>query len=1021
MGDIRKYYTTCFKDKSDNIIGKLNIGENVCIDFDCRDIFVNGEPQEISETAIKILECVLIHSPGVATYQELLKVYGMYGKDINAHSSDDRQVLRNLFSILRKIGHVNVQNKAGRGYFYKLDKKIAKFSVDGNSAYDMGELFKSRFGVYPEGERGDSSVSSAEGESSLVVTALAESGNSADFTAESSLGRGLEFSSRFFGSGALKLMTASKEEVLEAFVSLGDVYGLNSAFSDNEDEAKAWEGNFFGELYCSVVKACKSDVCGDVLKIKGPLGSYKNRVMQYLYLALEKNNPKILPFYIDIAYYEKKAESDRKITEADLIKMFREDIALVSSAIENAGDRVPLLMLDGVRDFSVGNESLYYAIKESLDGFFCKKVICLDSDFTVNKQHKFKIHPLVSGNFCLYLRIRSLNLYDRRKSIEFIRNCISIFKVNVPAYISAENIYENLVRLNFISLDAYWLVYLLNRVLKDIVNPGNNIGDIYETLALIVLGSVDKVESAAEIAYAFEFGQVDIGHGNPYYDIRWKLIRKHRSMLDFLISRYYILRLCDLSCSGDLSLNLKKLDFFNMVLQKRITRFIVSMLRGNDSAEHRIMVIARKHYHDLSLFGKSELTFWMARLNNHVRRTECVALLEKFFEEDSRNYKSISPEDEKEKRDAAFLLRGSSVSLIYENNKKAFKDYITSLVTDKVANSVNRGFHLEYYGDKEYVANQSLLDYEDEVDKGENTFNVLCGDLDRKLKKKSHNDPVMVLELMTLCNLIQARVEVKDRKKVFDFSPYAGKCMKYLDFVLRQNILSELTEVRKYFRWFRSMLAEAENENEGSFDIKYNRADVFNTFSKAKHRLRTGWVNRDIPDGENIVEHMYNCWLMGMIYLPETYPAEGYCKNTILSMLLIHDMGETVTGDIDRGRKNTNREEFERKESEAMDKLLFAGTYHEAVNLSPCMDIWNSFESRTGINYQVAKDIDEVQAVYQYCVYYKKHRGLMSPADARCWLANIDILNTELVRGIAEILILKNPEFTEILSEINGN
>ena len=402
-----------------------------------------------------------------------------------------------------------------------------------------------------------------------------------------------------------------------------------------------------------MVKACKSDVCGDVLKIKGPLGSYKNRVMQYLYLALEKNNPQILPFYIDIAYYEKKAESDRKITEADLIKMFREDIALVSSAIENAGDRVPLLMLDGVRDFSVGNESLYYAIKESLDGFFCKKVICLDSDFTVNKQHKFKIHPLVSGNFCLYLRIRSLNLYDRRKSIEFIRNCISIFKVNVPAYISAENIYENLVRLNFISLDAYWLVYLLNRVLKDIVNPGNNIGDIYETLALIVLGSVDKVESAAEIAYAFEFGQVDIGHGNPYYDIRWKLIRKHRSMLDFLISRYYILRLCDLSCSGDLSSNLKKLDFFNMVLQKRITRFIVSMLRGNDSAEHRIMVIARKHYHDLSLFGKSELTFWMARLNNHVRRTECVALLEKFFEEDSRNYKSISPEDEKKKRDAA--------------------------------------------------------------------------------------------------------------------------------------------------------------------------------------------------------------------------------------------------------------------------------------------------------------------------------------------------------------------------------
>lgn len=1006
MEDIKKYYTTCFQDINGNIYGKLQISENTYIDFGYRDIFRDGEPQDVSETAIRLIEYIFFRSPDVASYSKLLNVYGMYIDGISAHSSNDRQVLRNLFYSLRKSGLIDIKNKPGKGYFYKLDKKIVKFGVEGDKVSDMAVLFKERFGVYPDDNENHGKTAADEGGCRTCKNTIPSENCR-------------RLSSKFFGDGAGRLMKASGEEALSAFLALSSVYGFVSSLSGHEGAVVEDGGNLFEKLYLSVVKECESPECGDVLKIKGPLGSYKNRIMQYLYIVLEKNNPAILPVYVDIAYYEKLAESDKSITEEELVKAFREDISQVQLEFSRAKGKTPLLMLDGVRDFSVGNEGLYYAIKDSLDTFNCKKIICLDSDFTVNAQHKFGIHPLTSASYCMYLRIRSMNLYSREESVEFIRNCIRIFNVKVPSRITVESIYENLVRLNFISVDAYWLVYLLTNAMNYILNPKNNISHIYEALAAEVLGSVDKVASAAELAYGFEFGKVDIGRGNPYYDIRWKLIRKHRSMLDFLIARRYMLKLSEISVDSGSGDNVRKLDFFNMVLQKRITRFIVSMLNGNDSCEHRIMVIAGKHYDDLSKLGKSELTFWMARLKNKARKTECRSLLKEFNRVDRIRYEKADPENITEKQDAAFLLRGSSVSLIYEGDMGVFRQYINSLVTDKIANSVNRGFHLEYYGDKDYNAVDTRLDYEDTLSKGENTFKVLCKEIDLRIRKKSGNEAVTVLELMTLCNLIQARTEKHDTdERVMDVSPYIPKCIGYIDYILTRSILDDLVKVRKYFRWFKDVLTDMTKNPDGEVCIRYNPADVYNTFSKAKSRPRKGWVNRNIPRPENIVEHMHGCWLIGMLYLPEKYRVKEYCKQTVLSMLIIHDMGETITGDIDRGEKNTDPETYALAESRAMDRLLFAGTYPEAVGLTEYMDCWNQLEAKEGFNAWVAKDIDEVQAVYQYCVYYKNHRELLTKEDARGWLCNIDKLKTDPAKDIAMKLIVNNPEFGEFMGEI---
>ena len=43
-----------------------------------------------------------------------------------------------------------------------------------------------------------------------------------------------------------------------------------------------------------------------------------------------------------------------------------------------------------------------------------------------------------------------------------------------------------------------------------------------------------------------------------------------------------------------------------------------------------------------------------------------------------------------------------------------------------------------------------------------------------------------------------------------------------------------------------------------------------------------------------------------MLYLPDESSEPKYDKEKILKMLLIHDLGETVTGDLDRIIKEKN-------------------------------------------------------------------------------------------------------------------
>ena len=981
-----EYSKTSYIDSKGNLIGYLELSSNCYVDFDRKDIFLDGAAQHISVKNIILLEKLIVSSPRIVGYEDLFLAY--YGNSYYSVKAD-RQVLRNFKNALSK--YCNISNSYDEGYKIELDIKPKRASADEMDIDNNPRPFSI------SGKNSGNAVLAADGKSDEYV-----------------------FSSKFLNAGALALENAPVFKVVEEIGSLSKVFDRITAVETllPETEPTFYPACVIGRLYDCIIAGCRDDSCREVLKIKGPLGSYKNRIMQYLYLLVEKKDKDIIPFYIDVSSYEKTAEINSDVSEDAFIKPLKDDIDEINSLIRSNPDKTPLLMIDGIRDFSYGNESLYYCIKDSLKKTDCKVVTCLDTDYTVNNQRIFGAHPLGSNNFATYARIKSMPLYKRTECVEFIHDCIRVFNVGIASNMTAEKIYDYLLRLNFISVDAYWLVNMLNTVLGNMLSNKETLSAIYDSLCLSLFESSKTVESAAKLAYEYELGSSDFNKVSFCLDPISEPIRKHRSILDFLIAKHYVRKISELYLNPPEGKKLEEtLRFFNMVLPKNITRFVVSMINSNEDLEHGIMILAKKYYDRLSLFGKSELTFWMARLNNPKRKDECLRLLRSFNTKEINNYNSTQFENSETKKDAAFLLRGINVSLIYEGDRVALIYYINSLLNDKVANSVNRGFHLEYYGDKPYIPNKTLLDYEDDVTVGENTLTVLCLSMDRKIRRRETNSYVAILETVTICNLIQARLEKSDEEDVLDVKQYIEKCLGYLEWIIVQRTTRAVPNLGKYFAWihseFKRILREGKNSPDGK--VSYDRAAVYNKFSHACSVKRTGWVKCEVPEPENIVEHMYNCWLLGMMYLPDECDLADYDKNRILQMLLIHDLGETETGDINRPEKAGNQKHYDRQESTVMQALLYSGTYPSAANISNYLERWFEWDEKRGTNYCVAKDIDNLQTIFTFCVYYLENPELFTEDDIFYWLDGLGDLETDIVRDISDVLIVNNPKFEKII------
>ena len=187
--------------------------------------------------------------------------------------------------------------------------------------------------------------------------------------------------------------------------------------------------------------------------------------------------------------------------------------------------------------------------------------------------------------------------------------------------------------------------------------------------------------------------------------------------------------------------------------------------------------------------------------------------------------------------------------------------------------------------------------------------------------------------------------------------------------------------------------------------------------NKLKDVIRTGWVDWKVQRErvESIAEHMYFMYTLANIYLPKQYNEEGYDKSKILNMIMIHDLAETLTGDIPHPEKTA---EDELNEDLIAKALWCSLLYNQVSCANEIYEAWNDWSLNLTFNAKVAHDFDAIQLNYQFFTYACKYPETYSDDNILRWTRRQP--KTEIGKEIYTELILNNPKFKDRVGVIYG-
>jgi len=192
------------------------------------------------------------------------------------------------------------------------------------------------------------------------------------------------------------------------------------------------------------------------------------------------------------------------------------------------------------------------------------------------------------------------------------------------------------------------------------------------------------------------------------------------------------------------------------------------------------------------------------------------------------------------------------------------------------------------------------------------------------------------------------------------------------------------------FNWHRTVKVEEEHtvlktpsksrRRSASSTSKYaslasNEVQVINDFfGNLKRTPRTGWLNSGISkaDCESVADHSWRMSIMVMLYDLAANDGLQLDVGRMTQMCVVHDVAETITGDITPEKSSgITREEKTKREEEAMEKILGAmeGGSAAANNLKT---IWREYEDGDTDEAKFVKDVDRIEMISQAVIYERR-------------------------------------------------
>jgi len=747
------------------------------------------------------------------------------------------------------------------------------------------------------------------------------------------------------------------------------------------------KGNLIEGTYSEVESS--DNICP--LQIDGPAGAGASEFLAlfYLYaLSKAKEDPNCaFPVFLSLPRYNVIIyDNEHSNLEEQVSLQVMEDLRPLYEAIERFPDKRYLIIVDGYSGFAKFREPIIRQLRGLVKSSRHQKVIgiCLSCfDFLDEPSTTLLPHD--------WRPIRTLSFEELPANYLGIEKLVDAF-LQTRQSREDERIRESILNTvrseRFQNIDLFTLDLSLDRFAKA-KRGASTFSDLLRQRCARILsglgvqpGSINTtISKASALAFDWEIRvaqkpvlPMDKLLGNK----GWNLLHAHPIIRDYLVAWHIIDKI---QAIGRFQRQKKgksakiKLQNLSYVYPDRINRLCKEITNRDQVTQKRIVDAASYIFGLEDMTLQAHVCYLLGRLAADQFRAPARKILKDFLinQEDK-----LEVESESERRRRLHLIRTVYISLTYLGDIDSSHKYINRMTRDPEWDDLNRGFHLEYYGDIEYLPEAGLL-HRDSLGPCTRTFWKLY----RRVRSHEHN-PLFEIDVYTLLSLAQHRLDL-------DESPTPILPTEFRTMLL--ELVDELSDKERIqyplLRQYAGIVTEAMQE--GGFAA----GSIIEQLYKLKCLPRRGWVARGIslPRIESVAEHTFAAMLLAQCFLPDTSSDQEYSKDAVIRMLLVHDLAEARIGDLLPREKNEVTRADERRYYE---NLSLSGTYKSTRGLRSVGDIWQTFEAANNINARVARDIDKLENLVQLYIYGRSH----PISDFNSWRTSLmESIETELARA----------------------
>ena len=394
----------------------------------------------------------------------------------------------------------------------------------------------------------------------------------------------------------------------------------------------------------------------------------------------------------------------------------------------------------------------------------------------------------------------------------------------------------------------------------------------------------------------------------------------------------------------------------------------------------------------------NQVVYLFGRLPEDLRRVNDPKLLREYI---ARIDKWIIAAETEGRTDDLIRLRvirrTASVSLIFMGDEKTHETYVHMILSDPEEASINRAFHLIYYGDKlPYSTSRHSQDlrscYLDDYVDGDaasyrSSLNSILGGLLRDRARLADGKSARQdyqLRLATICSFVRhGHTRGSDLSGLHDYAQTGRYVLSFLQVALEQDFhASEDDDSRLLPRLRAEIEAILRASRRHADGVMQAILDLYGL----KYQLRQGWLRCNLPDPgdaprvESVAEHVLFTVKLAAVLLPKKcVDLPDYSRRCVMDLLLFHDDGEALIGDYVAGISEERRAWVESKEREAARYFDLRRPNADRSAQLPVTETILAFQQQTDVNARIARSIDRLENLIQLEIYYRQ--GLIKEGD----------------------------------------